>query len=51
VVAKRHPEGDFPRVVRLLLEAGTPLSKGEYPTGNQEIDAVIAKHSKLIVLT
>jgi ankyrin repeat protein len=46
VVAKRHPEGDFPRVVRLLLEAGTPLSKGEYPTGNQEIDAVIAAHSK-----
>ncbi|MDB6038339.1 MAG: ankyrin repeat protein, partial [Verrucomicrobiales bacterium] len=47
VVAKRHPEGNFPRVVRLLLEAGTPLSKEQYPTGVPEIDAVIESQPKL----
>jgi hypothetical protein len=40
-VALRHPEGDFPRVVRLLLEAGVPLDKGQFPTGNDAVDAVI----------
>ena len=42
--AKRHPEGDFPRVVRLLLEAGTPLDDGMYPSGNEGIDSVIKRH-------
>jgi ankyrin repeat protein len=44
VVAQRHPEGDFPRVVRLLLEAGTPLDDGQYPCGHDGIDAVIRSH-------
>jgi len=41
LVARRHPEGDFPRVVGLLLDAGTPLDEGRYPTGNSGIDKVI----------
>ena len=43
-VARRHPEGDFPRVVHLLLESGTPLDEGRYPTGDAAIDAVIQQH-------
>jgi hypothetical protein len=41
VTAKRHPEGDFPGVVRLLLEAGTPLEARMFPSGDARIDAVI----------
>ena len=41
VVARRHPEGDFPKVVRLLLEAGTPLDPWQYPSGHDGIDATI----------
>jgi hypothetical protein len=41
VVAKRHPEGDFPQVVRLLLDAGTPIDPNMYPTGDSEIDGVL----------
>ncbi|MBX3747540.1 MAG: ankyrin repeat domain-containing protein [Verrucomicrobiae bacterium] len=44
LVAKRHPEGDFPRVVRLLLEAGVPLDKHQYPTGDPDLDEVIKAH-------
>lgn len=38
VVAKRHPEGEFARVVKALLEAGSPLEGVEYPTGNAAVD-------------
>ncbi len=41
VTAKRHPEGDFPSVAKLLLEAGTPLDDGQYPSGDEGIDAEI----------
>jgi len=46
VVARRHPEGDFPRVVRLLLEAGTPLDDRQYPSGHTGIDAAIQSSKK-----
>ncbi|HEX2747029.1 MAG TPA: ankyrin repeat domain-containing protein [Verrucomicrobiales bacterium] len=41
VVALRHPEGDFPEVARLLLNAGAPLDAGMYPSGNDGLDAVL----------
>ena len=44
VTARRHPEGDFPSVVRLLLEAGTPLDASHFPSGDEGIDAVIKSH-------
>ena len=34
LVAKRHPEGEFARVVKALLEAGSPLKGVKYPTGH-----------------
>jgi ankyrin repeat protein len=46
LVAKRHPEGDFPRVVESLLEAGTPLDESQYPTGDQEIDGIISRYNQ-----
>lgn len=41
LVAKRHPEGEFPRVVRALMEAGSPLEGVQYPTGHSGIDEVL----------
>jgi hypothetical protein len=41
VEARRHPEGDFPRVVELLLTTGVPLDDGQYPTGHEGLDQVI----------
>ena len=41
LVEKRHPEGEFPRVVKALLEAGSPLTGVELPTGNAAIDEVL----------
>jgi hypothetical protein len=43
VKALRHPEGDFPRVVELLLTAGVPLDEGQYPTGHAGLDQVIQR--------
>jgi ankyrin repeat protein len=43
VVEKRHPEGDFARVVELLLKAGSPWQLSMYPTGDQRIDEVISR--------
>jgi ankyrin repeat protein len=40
-VAQRHPDGDFPQVVKLLLEAGVPLDEGQHPSGDAVIDRVI----------
>ena len=41
LVEKRHPEGEFARVVKALLEAGSPLKGVEYPTGDAAVDAVL----------
>jgi ankyrin repeat protein len=41
LVEKRHPEGEFPRVVKLLLEAGSPLTGMQYPTGDAAVDEVL----------
>jgi hypothetical protein len=38
---KRHPEGDFVRVVQLLLDAESPLDGVRYPTGHAGIDEVL----------
>ena len=41
LVEKRHPEGEFARVVKALLEAGSPLKDVQYPTGDAAIDEVL----------
>lgn len=41
LVEKRHPEGEFSRVVKALLEAGSPLEGVEYPTGDEAVDEVL----------
>ncbi len=41
IEARRHPEGGFPAVVRLLVEAGTPIDEKMYRTGHAGIDAVL----------
>jgi hypothetical protein len=41
LVEKRHPEGEFPRVVKALLEAGSPLKGVNYPTGDAAVDEVL----------
>jgi len=38
---KRHPKGEFARVIKALLEAGSPLEGVEYPTGNAAVDDVL----------
>lgn len=40
-VEKRHPEGGFGRVVKSLIEAGSPWDALEYPTGDARIDEVL----------
>ena len=41
LVEKRHPEGEFARVVKALLEAGSSLESVEYPTGDTAVDEVL----------
>jgi hypothetical protein len=41
LVEKRHPEGEFARVVKTLLEAGSPMKGVEYPTGDAAVDEVL----------
>jgi hypothetical protein len=41
IVEKRHPEGEFARVVKALVEAGSPLKDVEYPTGDAAVDEVL----------
>src|SRR5215472_14111380 len=41
LVEKRHPEGEFARVVKALLEAGSPLKDVQYPTGDAAVDEVL----------
>ena len=40
-VEKRHPEGEFGRVVKSLIEAGSPWDPHVYPTGDPRIDEVL----------
>jgi len=44
LVEKRHPEGEFARVVKALVEAGSPLNGVKYPTGNASLDEVLRKY-------
>ena len=44
LVEKRHPEGEFARIARLLMEAGSPWDAVEYPTGNQQLDDVFIEY-------
>ena len=41
LVEKRHPEGEFARVVKALVEAGSPIGDVEYPTGDAALDEVL----------
>jgi hypothetical protein len=41
LVEKRHPEGDFARVIKALLEAGSPRPDVKYPTGDAAVDEVL----------
>src|SRR5215469_10592163 len=41
LVEKRRPEGEFTRVVKALLEAGSPVEGVEYPTGDAAVDEVL----------
>jgi hypothetical protein len=41
LVEKRHPEGDFARVVKALLDAGSPVEDVKYPTGDATLDEVL----------
>ncbi len=43
LVEKRHPEGNFPRVVQLLIDAGSPLDGVKFPTGHIEIDEILKR--------
>ena len=44
VVEKRHPEGEFGRVAKSLIEAGSPWDALEYPTGNEQLDDVFMEY-------
>jgi hypothetical protein len=41
LVEKRHPEGEFARVAKALLEAGSSLEGVKYPTGDAAVDEVL----------
>jgi ankyrin repeat protein len=41
LVEKRHPEGEFARVVQMLLDAGSPWNALCYPTGEADLDNVL----------
>jgi ankyrin repeat protein len=41
VVEKRHPEGEFARVTKALVEAGSPWEALEFPYGDAQIDDVL----------
>ena len=43
LVEKRHPEGNFPHVVQLLIDAKSPLDGVKYPTGHVEIDKILKR--------
>jgi hypothetical protein len=41
LVEKRHPEGEFARVVKALLDAGSPVAGVKYPTGDAAADELL----------
>ena len=41
LVEKRHPEGEFARVIKALIEAGSPVEGVRYPTGDAAVDEVL----------
>ncbi|MEP6714191.1 MAG: ankyrin repeat domain-containing protein [Terriglobia bacterium] len=41
LVEKRHPEGEFARVVKTLLDAGSSLHGVQFPTGDAAVDEVV----------
>ena len=41
LVEKRHPEGEFARVIKALLTAGSPLKGVNYPTGDAAVDEAL----------
>lgn len=41
LVEKRHPEAEFARVIKLLLDAGSSVTGVTYPTGDATIDEVL----------
>ena len=43
LVEKRHPEGEFARVVRALLDAGSVPESVKLPTGDSALDEVLRK--------
>ncbi len=43
LVEKRHPEGHFAHVVESLLKAGSPWDRSIYPTGEPQLDEVLAR--------
>lgn len=44
LVEKRHPEGEFPRVVIALLEAGSPVEGVRFPTGDTALDNILREY-------
>ncbi len=45
LVEKRHPEGEFPRVIRALLEAGSSREGVKFPTGDAAVDEVLSSYT------
>jgi hypothetical protein len=41
LVEKRHPEGEFARVTKSLLEAGSSIEGIKYPTGDAAVDEIL----------
>jgi hypothetical protein len=41
---KRHPEGEFGRVVKALIDAGSPSDPKIYPTGDPRLDDVLKQY-------
>jgi ankyrin repeat protein len=44
LVEKRHPEGEFGRVAKSLIEAGSPWEALDYPTGDAQLDDVFMEY-------
>ena len=44
LIEKRHPDGEFGRVVKSLIEAGSRWDAFDYPTGDARLDDVFMEH-------
>jgi ankyrin repeat protein len=42
----RHPDGEYGRVARALIDAGCPWDRSSYPTGNDAIDKELRERIK-----